>query len=196
VKLQPLLFRLLAVFAGGFAAQAQAAPAAADPANEGRTAWVMHFDNDWRIDRTLPEKAMLIGLQGLANRTAPQLYLIHAADYPWEITGPLADFYTRKHGVKFTELKTADEALAQFASCAKGYVVWDPAVVPTMNVAYTVAGLEDGVIVTPALIPLVAKHGLKLIDDLRGRYNGMTDAQIVATPRPRRATGRVAIATC
>ncbi|MCF7687381.1 MAG: hypothetical protein K9M98_03870 [Cephaloticoccus sp.] len=185
MKFQHLIFRLLAVLAGGFSAQTQAASQPADPANDGREAWVMHFDSDWRIDGTLPEKAMLIGLQGLANRTAPQLYLIHAADYPWEITGPLADFYTRKHGVKFTEIQTADEALELFGSCAKGYVVWDPAVMPTMNVAYTIAGLEDGVIVTPALIPMVVKHGLKQIDDLRGRYTGMTDAQIYAEAKAR-----------
>jgi hypothetical protein len=173
----PLCFLILAV----------ARPAvAADAAVPSRQpAWVMHFDGDWKNASGLPEKAMLIGLQGLANRTAPQLYIVHAPDFPWEITGPLADFYRRKHGVEFTELKTADAALQQFAHCAKGYVVWDTAVMPTMNVAYTIAGLEDAIIVTPALIPLAEKHGLKKIDDLRGRYDGMTDTQIYAEAKSR-----------
>lgn len=56
---------------------------------------------------------------------------------------------------------------------------------PTMNVAYTIAGLEDGIIVTPDLIPLAQKHGLKQIEDLRGRYNGMTDTQIYADAKAR-----------
>ena len=170
---------LLGFLAAGLRGGETALPAPA------REACVMHFDSDWRIAGGLPEKAMLIGLQGLANRTAPRLYIVHAADFPWEITGPLEDFYVRKHGVHFTELKTAEEALGRFASSAKGYVVWDPAVMPTMNVAYTVAGLEDAVIVTPALIPLAERHGLKPIDDLRGRYNGMTDAQIYTDAKQR-----------
>ena len=159
--------------------------AAAAPATPAREAYVMHFNSDWKIVSGLPEKVLLIGLQGLANRTEPRLYIVHAADFPWEITGPLKDFYERKHGVHFTELTTAEEALAHLAQYAKGYVVWDPAVMPTMNVAYTIAGLEDALVVTPALIPLAEKHGLKQIDDLRGRYTGRTDAQIFADAKQR-----------
>ncbi|MEO6005108.1 MAG: GxGYxYP domain-containing protein [Opitutus sp.] len=143
-----------------------------------RRAMVMHWDLDWRVEGGLPEKVLLLSLQGLANRTAPQLYIVHPPEYQWEITGPLFEFYQRKHGVEFTELKTADEALTRFSSAAKGYVVWDPAVSATMNVAFTIAGLEDALVVTPALIPMVEQHGLRLIDDLRGRYTGQTDAQI------------------
>ena len=155
------------------------------PAAPAREAFVMHFDGDWRIVGGLPEKAMLIGLQGLANRTAPRFYIVQAADYPWEITGPLKEFYERKHGVHFTELKSADEALTRFAPFAKGYVVWDPAAMATLNVAFTIAGLEDALVVTAALIPLAEKHGLKQIDDLRGRYTGQTDAQIYADAHAR-----------
>ena len=125
-----------------------------------------------------PEKALLTSLQGLANRAAPQLYIVHPRDFQWEITEPLFDFYQRKHGVQFTEIHTAEEALARFVSAARGYVVWDPAVPATMNVAFTIAGLDDALVVTAAQIPLVEKHGLKPVDDLRGRYTGRTDAQI------------------
>ena len=149
---------------------------AAQPAP--RAAWVMRFDGDWLVAKGMPEKALLVSLQGLANRTAPQLYIVHPKDFQWEITEPLFEFYQRKHGVVFAEVMTADEALTLFAKHAKGYVVWDPAVSATMNVAFTIAGLEDAVVVTAALIPLVEKHGLKQIDDLRGRYTGQTDAQI------------------
>ncbi|HRG55259.1 MAG TPA: GxGYxYP family putative glycoside hydrolase, partial [Lacunisphaera sp.] len=130
---------------------------------------------DWQVAGALPEKVLLLSLQGLANRAAPQLYVVHPPEFQWEITGPLFSFYERKHGVKFTELTTADEALTKFAGAAKGYVVWDPAIPATMNVALTLSGLEDALVVTPALIPLAEKHGLKPIDDLRGRYTGQTD---------------------
>ncbi len=150
------------------AGERAAAPAA-------KQAWSMNFDLDWNIAGGLPEKALLVSLQGLANRNAPQFYIVHPPQYQWEITGPLFEFYQRKHGVRFTELPTADAALAQFKSAAKGYVVWDKTVGASLNVAFTIAGLEDAVVVSEELIPLVEKHGLKPIDDLRGRYNGQTD---------------------
>ncbi len=138
----------------------------------------MRWDLDWRVDGGLPDKVLLLSLQGLANRSAPQLYVIHPHDYQWEITEPLFYFYKRKHGVQFAELKTVEEALTKFAATTKGYVVWDPAVPATMNVAFTIAGLEDALLVTPTQIALAQAHGLKPIDDLRGRYDGQTDAQI------------------
>ncbi len=149
-------------------------------ADTARSAFFMRWDGDWKVAGGLPEKALLVSLQGLANRTAPQLYVVHPPDFQWEITGPLFDFYQRKHGVKFTEVKTAEEALSRFARHAKGYVVWDPAVSATMNVAFTIAGLEDALVVTAGQIPLVQAHGLRQTDDLRGRYTGQTDAQIYA----------------
>lgn len=152
----------------------------AAPATPGRSACYMRWDGDWQVAGGLPEKALLVSLQGLANRTAPQLYIIHPRDFQWEITEPLFDFYARKHGVQFTELKSAEAALTRFAASARGYVVWDPAVGASLNVAFTIAGLEDALVVTPALVPLVARHGLRKIDDLTGRYTGRTDAQIYA----------------
>ena len=143
-----------------------------------KNAYSMRFDLDWEVASGLPEKAMLVSLQGLANREEAQLYIIHPPDFQWEITEPLFDFYKRKHGVSYTEIKTVDAALERFKSSAKGYVVWDPEVGPSLNIAFTIAGLEDGVVVTEALIPIVQKHGLKPIDDLRGRYTGQSHAEI------------------
>jgi hypothetical protein len=82
--------------------------AAIPAAGSERTTHVMRWDLDWRVAGGLPEKAMLASLQGLANRDAPQLYVVHPPEFQWEITGPLFSFYERKHGVKFTELATAD----------------------------------------------------------------------------------------
>ena len=143
-----------------------------------KNAWVMRFDGDWALASGLPEKAMLVSLQGLTNRDAARLYIIHPDDFQWEITEPLYDFYKRKHGITFTEVETADDALSLFKSSARGYIVWDTSEGASLNVAFTIAGLEDGIVVTEALIPLAEAHGLKPIDDLRGRYNGMSHAEI------------------
>lgn len=153
-------------------------PAVCPAAAAAQTGYVMRWDGDWRVAGALPEKVLLLSLQGLANRSAPRLYVVHPRDFQWEITEPLFDFYQRKHGVRFTEIKTAAEALTRFVGAAKGYVVWDPAVPATMNVAFTIAGLEDALVVTAAQLPLMEQHGLKPIDDLRGRYDGQTDARI------------------
>jgi hypothetical protein len=152
--------------------------ASAVAADAARSACFMRWDGDWKVAGALPEKVLLLSLQGLANRSAPQLYIVHPRDFQWEITEPLFEFYQRKHGVQFTEIKTAEEALTRFASSAKGYVVWDPAVPATMNVAFTIAGLDDVLVVTAPQIALVEKFGLKKHDDLRGRYDGQTEAQI------------------
>lgn len=169
---------LLSLLVVWFALTAALPAADPVPAPAGRKAWVMHFDGDWLVARGLPEKVLLVSLQGLANRAAPQLYVVHPKDFQWEITEPLFEFYQRKHHVTFTEVKSADAALALFAQHAKGYVIWEPAVSASLNVAFTIAGLESAVVVTADQVSLVERHGLKKIDDLRGRYTGQTDAQI------------------
>ncbi len=166
------LLLLSSVIIGGFISSTFGQPA--------KDAWVMRFDGDWNTARGMPEKAMLISLQGLANRDEARLYIIHPHNFQWEITEPLYDFYKRKHGIRFKEIKSADEALSLFKHHAKGYVVWDTTIGTTSNVAFTIAGLEDAIVVTEDQIPLVEKHGLKPIDDLRGRYTGQTHAEIYA----------------
>jgi hypothetical protein len=140
--------------------------------------YMMRFDGDWMVAGGLPEKALVISLQGLTNRDGQHLYIVHPPDFQWEITEPLYDFYKRKHAVEFTEITSPSEALELFKSAAKGYVVWDKEVGASLNVAFTIAGLEDAVVVSEELIPLVESHGLTMIDDLRGRYADMSDDEI------------------
>jgi hypothetical protein len=143
-------------------------------------AYVMQMSDDWTIQGDLPEHALIISLQGLANRDQPRLYLEYGAKWPWQITKPVRAFYEQKHGIAFTNLATPDAALAALGHHAKGYVIWDKAVRTSLIVAFTVAGLEDAVVVSADLIPLAEKHGLTQIADLRGDFTGMDDAQIYA----------------
>jgi hypothetical protein len=125
----------------------------------------------------VPVHALLISLQGLANRDAPRVYLEYPLDWQWEIVRPLEGFLEKRHGVKFDRLglDDANAALARFARYTKGYVVWDKAVRTSLIVAFTIAGVEDAVVVSEDLIPLVEQHGLKKIADLRGRFTGQPD---------------------
>lgn len=143
-----------------------------------RHAFVARIGNDFTIGGGLPVTSMMISLQGLANRTAPRVYLRYPADWTFGYVDSVLAFYTAKRFYTFTELKTPADAMSELARYARGYVVWDTNVRTSLIVAFTVAGLQDAVVVSEGLIPLVEKAGLKPLEDLRGRFTGMNDAQI------------------
>ena len=47
------------------------------------------------MDGDVPVHALLISLQGLANRDYPRLYLEYSKNWQWEIVHPLRDFLTK-----------------------------------------------------------------------------------------------------
>jgi hypothetical protein len=144
------------------------------------SATLVPLSENWRMDGDIPVHALIISLQGLANRDYPRLYIEYPTTWQWEIVRPLETFLEKRHGVKFDRLglNDAEAVLARFAKYAKGVVIWDKSVRSSLIVAFTVAGVEDLVVVTADQLPLAAKHGLKPVVDLRGRFTGLTDAQI------------------
>jgi hypothetical protein len=144
------------------------------------SATLVPLSENWRMDGDIPVHALIISLQGLANRDQPRLYIEYPKTWQWEIVRPLATFLEKRHGVKFDRLglNDAEAVLARFAKHAKGVVVWDKAVRSSLIVAFTVAGVEDLAVVSADQLPLAAKHGLKPVVDLRGKFTGQTDAQI------------------
>ena len=153
-------------------------------------ATLIPLSDNWRMDGDIPVHALLISLQGLANRDQPRLYLEYPTHWQWEIVRPLETVLAKRHGIKWERIEPAgadssaaglakaDAALARFAKYAKGVVVWDQAVRSSLIVAFTIAGVEDLVAVTADQLPLAAKHGLLPVVDLRGKFTGQTDAQI------------------
>ena len=57
-------------------------------------------------------------------------------------------------------------------------MVWDKEVRTSLIVAYTVAGLEQAVVVSKDEIPFVEAAGLKPVEDFRGKFTGKSDIQI------------------
>ncbi|MEX0326182.1 MAG: hypothetical protein AB3N33_08860 [Puniceicoccaceae bacterium] len=143
-----------------------------------KPAYLMEFDNRWNLEDGLPEKAMLISLQGIVNKGGPELNFVYPPEWPWKITSAMRGFFENRHGFEFTVLGTPGEALEHLANQAKGYVVWDKDVRTSLIVAFTVAGLEEVLVVNEDLIPLVESHGLTMVEDLRGDFTGMNDAEI------------------
>jgi hypothetical protein len=157
---------------------AQPAPRQVDKAPA--TATIIPLSENWRMDGDIPAHALTLSIQGLANRDYPRVYLEYPTHWQWEIVRPLITFLEKRHGVKFERLAVDDNdaALSRFAKYAKGCVVWDKAVRSSLIVAFTISGVEDLVIVTGDQLPLAARHGLKPVVDLRGKFTGKTDAQI------------------
>ncbi|MBS0663621.1 MAG: hypothetical protein JSR48_10190 [Verrucomicrobia bacterium] len=146
--------------------------------DEANNAFVMHLGGDWKIGSQLPDKATLISLQGVVNQTAPVLYFTFDPGYPFNYTEDLRQFLETTHHFTFRRLNTLDEALSALHDRVAGYVIWDRAVRTSLIVAYTVAGLERGIVVTEDQIALAQQHGLKELADLRGKFEGKTDAEI------------------
>ncbi|PTX94480.1 GxGYxYP domain-containing protein [Opitutus sp. ER46] len=144
------------------------------------SATLIPLSENWRLDGDVPVHALLISLQGLANRGDARLYLEYPKNWQWEIVHPLIGFLAKRHGVKWDRLAVddADTALSRFARYAKGCVVWDKQVRSSLIVAFTIAGVEDLVVVNEDLLPLAQKHGLKPVVDLRGKFTGQPDHQI------------------
>ncbi|MEO7599662.1 MAG: GxGYxYP domain-containing protein [Opitutus sp.] len=143
-------------------------------------ATLIPLSENWRMEGDVPVHALLISLQGLANRTEPHVYLEYPKSWQWEIVHPLIGFLEKRHHITFDRLgmDDADAALTRFAKYAKGCVVWDKAVRSSLIVAFTVSGLEDLVVVSEDQLPLAEKHGLKPQVDLRGKFTGQPDHAI------------------
>ncbi len=141
-------------------------------------ATVIDVSGDWRIDGDLPRQALLISLEGIVNKTGPKIYLLTGKNYPYTNVKTVLDYYVKKHGVVTTQLNSLPQIFKKFSSYPKGYIVWDKKVRTSLIVSFTLAGLEDGLVVSEEYIPLVKKLGLKKIEDFRGKFEGKTDLQI------------------
>ncbi len=53
-----------------------------------------------------------------------------------------------------------------------------PACLASLMVSYTVAGLEEALVITEAYLPLMEKLGLKSVADFRGKFRGKSDLEI------------------
>ena len=126
-----------------------------------RRAFVIRLQDDWDLRSGLDQQAFYISLQGAANASAPRLYLLYPDNWPFTYVQSVFEFYKEKRHITFTELRTPDEALKALRSEVNGYVVWDKHVRTSLIVAYTVAGLEQAVVVSEEMIPMVERAGLK-----------------------------------
>ena len=70
------------------------------------------------------------------------------------------------------------QALSKFREFVKGYIVWDKNVRTSLIVSFTLAGLEDAVVVSEEMIPLMKEFNIPLVKDFREKFTGQSDAEI------------------
>ncbi|MCU0643997.1 MAG: hypothetical protein MUC94_07015 [bacterium] len=143
-----------------------------------KMAYYMNLEDDWAIDGKLPDQAFLISLQGLANQGAPRLYFVYPEKWDFRFTPDVFKFLKNDRNYTFTQLRTAAQALKTLKDFVKGYVVWDKSVRTSLIVAFTVAGLEQAVVISKDMIPMVEQENLTMIEDFRGKFVGQSDFQI------------------
>ncbi|RLE99009.1 MAG: hypothetical protein DRJ63_06540 [Thermoprotei archaeon] len=114
------------------------------------------FRKNWRW---LP----LIILQGLVNREEPRIYLL-LSNRDLDLLKLI-----EKHAIKVIK-SDLNEVFEKYIDYAKGYIVFDPDVPDTLNVANTLSGLVNAIVVSPIDIEWGEEQGLKCLEDFRGRF--------------------------
>lgn len=140
---------------------AQLFPRSATPAAKMTVLDLRKVPNDQRL--------MLLSFQGLVNRVQPRLYcLCQPTDQRW------LDCLVRRGTVTTTEVvANPDELLTRWADVVKGAIVWDPVLPATKNLATMLAGVRDGLVLSPRLAKKYPQ--LPVLEDLRGRFKVTTE---------------------
>ncbi len=103
---------------------------------------------------------------GLINRPQPRVYLfINDDDVFWLNTVFNAVPHTTSASNNDTVL---DALLASYDTCLQGMVIYDPALPDTINIATTIAGQREALVVSPAQAQhLQSTRHYKILEDLR-----------------------------
>ncbi len=145
---------------------------------EENNAYLFQMVDDWDIYSKLPEQACWISIQGIVNEKEPLLYFTFGPEYPFNQTADMAKYLETQKNFSFTKLNSLEQGLHTFKDYIKGYIIWDKKERTSLIVAYTIAGLEKGIVVTEDMLPMVKQLGLNEIYDFRGQFTGKTDYEI------------------
>jgi hypothetical protein len=117
---------------------------------------------------TTDERITMTSLQGLANAGGPRLIL--------EPGG--VDFWLTQLSVPINRYAHAWDLVGKYRSLVQGLVVYDTAVATTVNLATTMAGLQNLLVASPAVAAtLQSTYGFPITVDLRGKFPDDLTAQ-------------------
>ena len=121
------------------------------------------------------DEAMAVAcLQGIINRESPELYVLsHKNTRPQYWLDILSKEGRWLEGREPKPMPDFSALVKLAGQRLKGAVIWDPAVPASANVATTIAGVEDGIVLSPAYADRYLKQWqLPVLADLRGRFTG------------------------
>ncbi|MGW1468177.1 GxGYxYP domain-containing protein [Streptomyces sp. NPDC002308] len=107
------------------------------------------------------DQLLLTTLQGVVNRRSPRLY------FNFDSSG-VDSRWLPGTGARVTRHDRALDLVARYRGEIRGAVLHDPGVPDSVNVATTLAGLENAVAATAEQ---ARAYGLKTVADLRGRFD-------------------------
>lgn len=121
------------------------------------------------------DEAMAVAcLQGIINRKSPEVCVLSRKNsrpkYWFDILSKDGRWL---QGRELKPLADIGALVKLGGNRLKGAVIWDPAVPASANVATTIAGVEDGVVLSPEYAGRYLKQWqLPVLADLRGRFTG------------------------
>ncbi len=121
------------------------------------------------------DEAMLVAcLQGFINRDVPRVYITSKRNnrpQAWlDLFSSRGEWF---YGKTVKILSDLDALVNLAGERLKGAVIWDPEVPASVNVATTIAGVKDGVVLSPEFAEkYLARWNLKVLKDLRGFFTG------------------------
>ncbi len=109
-------------------------------------------------------QTMMVGLQGLLNRKQPRLLVLN--------NGNNREQWPEVMGLRYKMENDPYQIIEKYKREIKGLVVYDPKVDATVNLATTLAGLEDALIVSPELAKTLQEkpYRFKVIQDFNGMF--------------------------
>lgn len=114
---------------------------------------------------TGPENDLFASLEGIVNRTQPQIACVSSGDGEGEFT------WLNLHNLPYIVTNGYD-CILKYQSYINGLVVTDPNEPDTLNLATTIAGVKNELICDPSLLATLtnAPYNLAIVDDLRGKF--------------------------
>ena len=109
---------------------------------------------------------LLTTLQGVTSQTEPRIYLLFdTSTDPFWLQEMVDDY-----GVIYETVADPWTLVDLFVAELDGAIVYDPDLPASVNLATTLAGINQAVVVAPSLLAQAASHGLSVVEDLRGEF--------------------------
>lgn len=107
-------------------------------------------------------KLAVVSLQGIVNKKKPQILILNGA-------GEGQETWPKAVGLTYTVTSNYKLMIQKYAADIKGMVIFDQGQADTINLATTIAGLEDAIVVSPVLAEELRKapYNIRVIKDLR-----------------------------